>query len=31
MGNGNWASATEYAPKVLSIYFEMVAFAAKRN
>lgn len=31
MGNGNWASAPEYAPKVLGIYFEMVAFAARRN
>ena len=31
MGNGNWASSTEYAPKVLGIYFEMVAFAAKTD
>jgi hypothetical protein len=31
MGNGNWASSTEYAPKVLGIYFDMVAFAARRN
>src|SRR6185295_6805472 len=28
MGNGNWATAAEYAPKVLGMYFEMVAFAA---
>ena len=25
MGNGNWATAAEYAPKVLGLYFEMVA------
>ncbi len=31
MGNGNWATSTEYAPKVLGIYFEMVAFAAKTD
>ena len=31
MGNGNWATSTEYAPKVLGIYFEMVAFAAKTS
>ena len=31
MGNGNWATAPEYAPKVLGIYFEMVAFAAQRK
>jgi hypothetical protein len=30
MGNGNWATAAEYAPKVLGMYFEMVAFAARR-
>jgi hypothetical protein len=29
MGNGNWATSTEYAPRVLGIYFEMVAFAAR--
>ena len=27
MGNGNWATSTEYSPKVLGIYFDMVAFA----
>jgi predicted nucleic acid-binding Zn-ribbon protein len=31
MGNGNWATSTEYAPKVLGIYFEMVAFAARNG
>jgi hypothetical protein len=31
MGNGNWATASGYAPRVLSIYFEMVAFAANRT
>ncbi|MEX1006827.1 MAG: glucosaminidase domain-containing protein [Acidimicrobiia bacterium] len=31
MGNGNWATSPVYAPKVLGIYFEMVAFAARRN
>jgi hypothetical protein len=30
MGNGNWATAAEYAPKVLGMYFEMVAFAARK-
>jgi len=28
MGNGNWATSTEYSVKVLSLYFDMVAFAA---
>jgi hypothetical protein len=31
MGNGNWATSTEYAPKVLGIYFEMVAFASRNG
>jgi hypothetical protein len=31
MGNGNWATSTEYSPKVLGIYFEMVAFATRRT
>ncbi|HXY94151.1 MAG TPA: glucosaminidase domain-containing protein [Acidimicrobiia bacterium] len=31
MGNGNWATAPEYAPKVLGIYFDMLAFAAHRT
>jgi hypothetical protein len=31
MGNGNWATAPLYAPKVLGIYFDMVAFAARQN
>lgn len=31
MGNGNWATDPGYAPKVLGIYFEMVAFAARRT
>ncbi len=30
MGNGNWATAAEYAPRVLGLYFEMVAFAARK-
>ncbi|HEY7105335.1 MAG TPA: hypothetical protein VH986_02935 [Acidimicrobiia bacterium] len=30
MGNGNWATATEYAPHVLGLYFEMVAFANRK-
>ena len=30
MGNGNWATDPEYAPKVLGLYFEMVSFAARR-
>jgi hypothetical protein len=31
MGNGNWATAPNYAQSVLTIYFEMVSFAAKRH
>jgi hypothetical protein len=31
MGNGNWATAPQYAPKVLGIYFEMVAFANRKG
>ena len=27
MGNGNWAAAPDYAPKVLSVYNDMRAFA----
>ncbi len=30
MGNGNWATAPEYAPRVLGLYFEMVAVAARK-
>jgi len=30
MGNGNWATAAEYAPRVLGLYFEMVAAAARK-
>ena len=30
MGNGNWASAPEYAPKVLGLYFDMLTFAARK-
>ena len=30
MGNGNWATAAEYAPRVLGLYFEMVASAARK-
>jgi hypothetical protein len=30
MGNGNWATAPEYAPKVLGLYFEMVASANRK-
>lgn len=30
MGNGNWATAPEYAPKVLGLYFDMLAFAARK-
>jgi Mannosyl-glycoprotein endo-beta-N-acetylglucosaminidase len=29
MGNGNWATDPGYAQKVLTIYFQMVSFAAK--
>ncbi len=31
MGNGNWATDPGYAQKVLTIYFQMVSFAAKRS
>lgn len=27
MGNGNWATSTTYAPKVLGVYAQMLAFA----
>ena len=30
MGDGNWATDPEYAPKVLTLYFQMMAFAARR-
>jgi predicted nucleic acid-binding Zn-ribbon protein len=30
MGNGNWATDPGYSQKVLTIYFQMVSFAAKR-
>jgi predicted nucleic acid-binding Zn-ribbon protein len=30
MGNGNWATDPGYAQKVLTIYFQMVSFAARR-
>jgi hypothetical protein len=30
MGNGNWATDPGYAQKVLTVYFQMVSFAAKR-
>jgi hypothetical protein len=29
MGNGNWATDPGYAQKVLTVYFQMVSFAAK--
>jgi Mannosyl-glycoprotein endo-beta-N-acetylglucosaminidase len=31
MGNGNWATDPGYAPKVLTVYFQMVSFAAKHS
>jgi peptidoglycan hydrolase CwlO-like protein len=31
MGNGNWATDPGYAQKVLTVYFQMVSFSAKRN
>ena len=31
MGNGNWATDPGYSQKVLTIYFQMVSFAAKRS
>jgi hypothetical protein len=31
MGNGNWATDPGYAQKVLTVYFQMVSFAAKRS
>jgi Mannosyl-glycoprotein endo-beta-N-acetylglucosaminidase len=31
MGNGNWATDPGYALKVLTIYFQMVSFAAKHG
>jgi flagellum-specific peptidoglycan hydrolase FlgJ len=31
MGNGNWATDPNYAPKVLTVYFEMVSFAAHHS
>jgi hypothetical protein len=31
MGNGNWATAAGYAPRVLGLYFDMVAFAARQD
>jgi len=31
MGNGNWATDPGYAPKVLTVPYQMVSFAAKRN
>jgi hypothetical protein len=31
MGNGNWATDPGYAQKVLTVYFQMVSFAAKSS
>jgi hypothetical protein len=31
MGNGNWATDPGYAQKVLTVYFQMVSYAAKHN
>jgi hypothetical protein len=31
MGNGNWATDPGYAQKVLTVYFQMVSFAAKHT
>jgi peptidoglycan hydrolase CwlO-like protein len=31
MGNGNWATDPGYAQKVLTIYFQMVSFAARHS
>jgi peptidoglycan hydrolase CwlO-like protein len=31
MGNGNWATDPGYAQKVLTVYFQMVSYVAKRN
>jgi peptidoglycan hydrolase CwlO-like protein len=31
MGNGNWATDPGYAQKVLTVYFQMVSFAAKHD
>src|SRR4051794_28398242 len=31
MGNGNWATDPGYSQKVLTIYFQMVSFAAKHS
>jgi hypothetical protein len=31
MGNGNWATDPGYAPKVLTVYFEMASYAAHHS
>jgi hypothetical protein len=31
MGNGNWATDPGYSQKVLTVYFQMVSFAAKHT
>ena len=31
MGNGNWATDPGYSQKVLTVYFQMVSFAAERD
>jgi cell division protein FtsB len=31
MGNGNWATDPNYAPKVLGVYFEMASYAAHNS
>jgi flagellum-specific peptidoglycan hydrolase FlgJ len=31
MGNGNWATDPGYSQKVLTVYFQMVSFAAKHS
>ena len=31
MGNGNWATDPGYAQKVLTVYFQMVSYAAKHS
>ena len=31
MGNGNWATDPGLLQKVLTVYFQMVSFAAKRS
>ena len=31
MGNGNWATDPGYAPKVLTLYFQLLAYATRQS